>query len=136
MQGPALQNEGVTAHVMLKGERMSPTVGVMLQDGGGETSPRVLVVVVGELKGVLEMVIIDSVDEAWVWCWDAGCPLVACPSGSNVGNKVDEVLNIGMVNSVDPDKPSLIPRIQKFGANLVSKHELFICKSLKKNELK
>lgn len=47
MQGPALQNEVPTVHVMLKGERLSPAVGLMVQDGGEETSCRVLEVVVG-----------------------------------------------------------------------------------------
>lgn len=77
VQSPALQNEEATVHVMLKGERMSPTVGLTLQDGGGKTSPRVIVAVVGELKGVLEMVVIDSVEEAWVWYWGAGWAFVA-----------------------------------------------------------
>lgn len=66
MQGPALQNEGATVHVMLKGERLFPTEGLMLQDGGGDTTCRVLVVVVGLLTTLVE-VEVDSVEEAWVW---------------------------------------------------------------------
>lgn len=86
MQGPALQNGGATVHVILKGERLSPTVGLMLQDGGGDIS----------------------------------CPFVATLSGSNVGNKVDEAPNIGMVNSADPDKPSLTPKKQNWTRTLLA----------------
>lgn len=61
----------------------------------------------------MEVDIINSVDEAWGWGRDAGCPFVAWLSGNNVGNKVDEALNIGMVYSVDPDKPFLMPKMKK-----------------------
>lgn len=76
-QGPSLQNKGARVHSMLKGERVSPTGGVMLQDGGGKAYGKVLIAVVGLLKEVPEVDIIYSVDEAWVWGWDAGCPVVA-----------------------------------------------------------